>query len=108
MNAASFDQRGRSWSATWRQTWRALASSACRKARRSAAATTLRRPLGTCAKAERIQCTRQRCQVAPSTRRIAPSRALVGVRDDQLHALEATLDQAPQERGPEGLGLARA
>jgi site-specific DNA recombinase len=41
----------------------------------------------------------------------APDRALealVGVRDDQLHALEAALDQAPQERGPEGLGLARA
>ena len=32
----------------------------------------------------------------------------MGVRDHQLHALEAALDQAPQERGPEGLGLARA
>src|SRR4051812_32656248 len=38
----------------------------------------------------------------------APDRALealVGVRDDELHALEAAPDQAPQERGPEGLGL---
>src|SRR5437763_3140324 len=71
MSTASFDQRGRSWSATCRQTWCALAASACRKAWRSAAATIVCWPLPTCAKALLIQWTRQRCQVAPSTRRIA-------------------------------------
>src|ERR671926_648618 len=74
MNAASLDQRDRSRSATCRQTWCALASSARRNAWRSAAATTACWPLPTCAKALLIQWTRQRCQVAPSTRRIAALR----------------------------------
>src|SRR5918911_447219 len=71
MNAASLDPRGRSWSATCRQAWCALVSSACRKAWRSAAATIACWPLPTWAKALLIRWTRHRCQVAPSTRRIA-------------------------------------
>ena len=52
---ASLGQRARSWSATCRQVWRAAAWSGCRKAWRSAAATMVCWPLGTWARALRIQ-----------------------------------------------------
>src|ERR1700731_2746595 len=71
MKAASFGHFCRNWSATWRSMALAWARSGCRKAWRSAAATMLCWVFGTCARALRIQCTRQRCQAAPNTRRIA-------------------------------------
>jgi hypothetical protein len=46
-------------------------ASVCRKAWRIAAATMVCWPLGTCARAFLIQCTRQRCQQAPRTRVMA-------------------------------------
>ena len=49
-----------------------------------------------------------RCQGAPSTWAIAFLQALVRVRDNQLHAGEATLDQAAEEVTPERLRLALA
>src|ERR1700739_2053964 len=49
----------------------AWARSGCRKAWRSAAATMLCWVFATWARALRIQCTRQRCQPAPNTRRTA-------------------------------------
>src|SRR5215472_9882990 len=71
INAASFGDFDRNWSATRRSIWLAWARSGCKKAWRSAAATMLCCVLGTWARALRIQCTRQRCQLAPNTRRIA-------------------------------------
>src|SRR5215471_9950617 len=71
INAASFGHFDRNWSATRRSIWLAWARSGCKKAWRSAAATMLCCVLGTWARTLRIQCTRQRCQLAPNTRRIA-------------------------------------
>src|SRR5512144_2430152 len=71
MKAASFGQRASIMSATCSSVVRAAASSGCWNAWRSAAATMVCWPFGTCASALRVQCTRQRCQVAPRTRTIA-------------------------------------
>jgi hypothetical protein len=52
-----------------------------------------------------MKCTRQRCQVAFEDLGDGRLDALVTVADDELDAAQPTAVQAPQELGPERLGL---
>jgi hypothetical protein len=70
------------------------------------AAETMRRwVLPACARAFLMKCTRQRCQVALKTLATAGLDPLVAVADDELDPAQTSAVQAPQELGPERLGL---
>src|SRR5215470_1274378 len=70
-----------------------------------AAATMVCWPLGTCARALRIQCTRQRCQVAPSTRLMAWRNPSSASEITSLTPLRPRLTSPLRKPRPERLGL---
>ena len=74
MKAASFGHFCRNWSATWRSIALAWARSGCREGLAQRRCYHALLGLGDIGEGVRIQCTRQRCQPAPNTRRIAALR----------------------------------